>query len=195
MVVVCGWSNRNWKEPFNTQGVNFFSSDQVDANRKALKLKSRINAYLYTLCYRAHTTGVGVVRPMVLEFPEDKSAWDGENNIYVKHQFMCGPWVLVAPVYEQNALSRELYIPKGTWTNYWTGETYDGANTISVSCGNYTLPLLVREGAIIPMYPELKVVLVWDGCDKTRNLTSNGCYLIQLESEGKRAVKKMVIGK
>jgi hypothetical protein len=71
---------------------------------------------------------------------------------------MSGPFVLVAPVYEQGATSRSLYLPAGKWTNYWTGEKYEsGPDTISVACGNYTLPLLVKEGAILPMYDEIRI--------------------------------------
>lgn len=159
MMVIGGWSNRDYKEPFNSMGnTSFFTAAQVEANRKALKLRSRLNAYFYSLCYTAHTTGVGMARPMVLEFPEDKGTWDGVNNTYVKHQFMSGPYVLVAPVYEQSATSRDLYLPEGKWTNYWTGQRYQsGPDTISVSCANLALPLLVREGAILPMYNDIEV--------------------------------------
>ncbi len=161
MMVIGGWSDRKYKEPFNSKGnTSFFNSAEVEANKKALKLRSRLNAYFYSLCHIAHTTGVGMARPMVLEFPEDRGTWDGVNNIYVKHQFMSGPFVLVAPVYEQSATTRQVYLPKGRWTNYWTGEVYTttgAADTIGVSCGNLTLPLIVKEGAILPMYDEVRI--------------------------------------
>ena len=87
MMVIGGWSNRDYKEPFNSAGVNFFNTEQVAANKMALKLRSRLNPYFYTLCYTAHTTGVGMCRPLVLEFPEDQETWDGANNTFIKHLF------------------------------------------------------------------------------------------------------------
>jgi alpha-glucosidase (family GH31 glycosyl hydrolase) len=69
---------------------------------------------------------------------------------------MFGPAFLVAPVTDQGATSREVYLPVGTdWYNYWTNERLHGGQTVQVSAPIDTLPLFVRAGSIIPMGTEV----------------------------------------
>ena len=114
-------------------------------------------AYLYTYSHEAYNTGVPVLRACVLEFPEDLKTREesGENGV-TKHQFMCGKWLMIAPVYE-TAETREwsFYLPHGKWTDFFTGIEYDGGKTITgYDVSDYKFPVLVREGGIIPIYPE-----------------------------------------
>ncbi len=120
--------------------------------RNYLKLKMRLTPYLYSYCHEAYETGVPTVRAMVLEFPNDSKTWGTETQ----YQFMSGEWFLVAPVYENSTTRNGIYLPKGNWIDYWDGTTYTGPTTLN----NYKtpvdkLPLLVKEGAIIPMYPPM----------------------------------------
>lgn len=140
-----GWA-KHGKQPY-VHGEPYTS-----INRKYLKLKMRLTPYMYTNSRIANTTGVPTVRGMVLEFPQDKKTWGTETE----YQFMSGKNFLVAPVYEDTSKRSNIYLPKGTWTDYWNGKTYEGPQTIN----NYDapfdkLPLFVREGAIIPMWPEM----------------------------------------
>jgi alpha-D-xyloside xylohydrolase len=65
---------------------------------------------------------------------------------------MFGPAFLVAPVTEQGATSRAVYLPAGTaWYNYWTSERFDGGRTITVNAPIDTIPLFVRAGSILPL--------------------------------------------
>ncbi|MGW2873049.1 glycoside hydrolase family 31 protein [Kitasatospora sp. NPDC001225] len=131
-------------------------------NRKYLQLKERLLPYMYTLSAEAARTGVGAVRPLALEYPHDPNAL-GPNATY---EFLAGPDFLVAPVYSDTAVRDGIYLPEGTWTDYWTGRTYQGPTTVNgYSAPLDTLPLFVRGGAIVPMWP--KGTLSWENRDRS----------------------------
>ena len=69
---------------------------------------------------------------------------------------MCGEWFLVAPVYKDESVKEwSLYLPKGEWTDFFTGQKYEGGALLNgYDVSNYKMPGFVREGGIIPMYPE-----------------------------------------
>eukprot|EP00049_Salpingoeca_infusionum_P025939 m.22768 g.22768 ORF g.22768 m.22768 type:complete len:946 (-) comp8417_c0_seq1:151-2988(-) len=120
-------------------------------SRNALKLKARLIPYFYTNSYIAHTTGMPPTRPLLLHYPSDKTTWDNTTQ----HQFMAGDFFLVAPIYNDTNM-RDIYIPQDEFIDYWTGARYQGPQTIR----NYpapldTIPVFVKAGAIIPMWPEL----------------------------------------
>ncbi|MEV6104954.1 TIM-barrel domain-containing protein [Streptomyces sp. NPDC051940] len=120
-------------------------------NRKYLQLKERLLPYMYTLSAQAAKTGVGAVRPLWLEYPDDPATL-GPN---AKYEFLTGEDFLVAPVYQDSETRDGIYLPKGTWTDYWTGKTYQGPTTVNgYHAPLDTLPLFVRGGAIVPMWPE-----------------------------------------
>ncbi|MEG0774182.1 discoidin domain-containing protein [Clostridium sp.] len=144
LINMSGWSERDkqpwvWGEPYTS------------INRKYLKLRQRLTPYLYSYGNEAYETGAPIVRGMVWEFPKDNFA----KTKNTQYQFMCGKWFLVAPVYEDKEVRDDIYLPQGRWIDYWSGKQYEGGRVINnYSAHLDTLPLLVRAGAIIPMYPE-----------------------------------------
>jgi len=150
MMIIDNWSrDKHEKKPFS------YGDPYTIHTRKALKMKSRLMPYLYTYCYEANQTGLPVQRAMVLEFPEDQNTRREEGGrARTKYQFMSGEWLLVAPVY-QDTSRWSFYLPKGTWTDFESGAVYQGGKTVeNYDVSNFKLPVLVREGAILPMYPE-----------------------------------------
>jgi alpha-glucosidase (family GH31 glycosyl hydrolase) len=130
-----------------------FGEPFTSINRKYLKLKQRMTPYMYTLCNEAHETGIPAVRGMLLEFPKDTLTWGEEKT---KYQYMLGKFLLVAPVYKSEGKRDGIYFPEGKWFDYWSGEAINGGQTLN----NYPapldkLPLFVRGGAIIPLYPQM----------------------------------------
>lgn len=120
-------------------------------NRKYLQLKERLLPYMYTLSRQAADTGVGAVRPLWLEYPDDPGSLGADAT----YEFLSGPDFLVAPVYQDTDTRDGIHLPKGTWTDYWTGRTYQGPTTVNgYHAPLDTLPLFVREGAIVPMWPK-----------------------------------------
>jgi alpha-glucosidase/alpha-D-xyloside xylohydrolase len=136
---------------------------------KYLKLRHQLLPYTYSLAYRSYQTGAPYMRALFMDFPGDPKAAN------IPDEYMYGPALLVAPVSEQGATSRDVYLPAGAdWYNYWTKERYHGGQSITVNAPIDTLPLFVRAGSILPLGPpaanaELKQVIakiqVWPGAD------------------------------
>ncbi len=83
-----------------------------------------------------------VMRPLLLGFPEDERCWE------VGDQFMFGPDLLVAPVLEQHASERTVYLPAGTgWTEVWTRAHEPGGATVTANAPLERIPLFLRDGA------------------------------------------------
>ena len=139
-------------------------------SRMYLKLKAQMMPYTYTNAYAAANidtgngdTGLPMVRAMFLEFPED----DYAASKAMQYQYMYGPSLLVAPVYQDTAADDEgndirnnIYLPNDDgeetiWIDYFTGEQYQGGQAINgYDAPLWKLPLFVKNGAIIPMYEE-----------------------------------------
>jgi alpha-D-xyloside xylohydrolase len=113
---------------------------------KYLRLRYQLMPYIYSLGYNTWVTGAPFMRALPLDFPGDPRVTD------IRDEYMFGPAFLVAPVTQQGATSREVYLPAGTdWYNYWTNERVKGGQTITVQAPIETLPLFVRAGSIVPL--------------------------------------------
>jgi alpha-D-xyloside xylohydrolase len=113
---------------------------------KYLRLRYQLMPYIYSLGYKTWQTGAPFMRALPLDFPNDPKVAD------LRDEYMFGPAFLVAPVTEQGATSRQVYLPAGTdWYNYWTNERVKGGQTITVAAPIDTIPLFVRAGSIVPL--------------------------------------------
>lgn len=117
--------------------------------RKFTQLKCRLMPYLYSEAMRAAKNGwPASVRAMALEFPEDRTAWMCDA------QFMLGSSVLVAPVFDEEG-DVEFYLPEGAWTSFWDEEeVLHGPRWVKQSHDFTTLPMFVREGAVLVLGQE-----------------------------------------
>jgi alpha-D-xyloside xylohydrolase len=130
----------------NTNEVWSYGKEAEPILEKYLKLRYKLMPYIYSLGYQSWLTGAPYMRALPLDFPNDPKVAD------LRDEYMFGPAFLVAPVTEQGATSREVYLPAGTdWYNYWTNERVKGGQTITVSAPIDTLPLFVRAGSILPL--------------------------------------------
>lgn len=112
---------------------------------KYLKLRYQLLPYNYSLGHRVYETGAPFMRALFMDFPNDPKVAD------LGDEYMFGPAFLVAPVTEQGATARDVYLPVGTdWYNFWTNERFYGGQTVRVSAPIDTLPLFVRAGSIVP---------------------------------------------
>ncbi len=145
---------------------NFINKDGVDVPFyetivKYIRLRYRLLPYVYSMGYRAHSEAYIMMRSLVLDFANDNKA------SLCTDEYMFGDAFLVAPVCEpmyyapnavkidKNEYTRVVYLPKGCgWYDFWTGKYYDGGQEISAEADIETLPLMVREGSIIPMAEE-----------------------------------------
>lgn len=113
---------------------------------KYLKLRYQLLPYTYSAAYRSYQTGAPYMRALFMDFPQDPKVAN------IPDEYMYGPAFLVAPVTEQGATHRSVYLPAGCdWYNYWTNQRYHGGQTIDVDAPIDTLPLFVKAGSIVPL--------------------------------------------
>jgi alpha-glucosidase (family GH31 glycosyl hydrolase) len=115
--------------------------------RKYLELRYRMLPYLYSAVRECATTGMPIMRALWLHFPDDPKA------VQCGDEYLWGRNVLVAPVVEKGATARRIYLPRGGWYDYWTGERIEGGREISRPVDLETMPLFVRAGSILPLGP------------------------------------------
>jgi hypothetical protein len=115
--------------------------------RKYLELRYRLLPYTYSAAKECTETGLPMIRALWLHYPDDSTA------VACGDQFLWGRDILVSPVVEKGAASRQLYLPPGQWFDFWSGERIDGGRAIVREVDLETMPLHVRAGAIIPMDP------------------------------------------
>ena len=122
-------------------------------NRWYLKLKSELMPYAYSIAREA-VDGLPMIRAMFLEYP-NRYTW-GKSTQY---QYLYGPYFLVAPIYqatradeEGNDVRNGIYLPEGTWIDYFNGDRYEGGRIINnYDAPLWKLPVFVKSGAIIPL--------------------------------------------
>ena len=120
-----------------------FDDEAVDVAREFTKLKMRLMPYLAAAAEQAHTDGTPMMRPMVLEFPGDRSGYDADT------QYMLGEALLVAPVFTADG-TVEYYVPEGEWTSLLDGSVQDGRRWVTETHGYDSVPLRVRPGTVLP---------------------------------------------
>lgn len=130
----------------NTVTEPWMYSGCKDYIRDAIKLRYRLSPYLYSLMERAHETGLPIMEPMC-------SAFQGDTGCYEEGvDFMFGDSLLVANVVEKGAKTRRVYLPAGeTFYDFYTREAYEGGQTVELPVDLGSIPLFIRENALIPM--------------------------------------------
>ncbi|MBQ8597572.1 MAG: alpha-xylosidase [Lachnospiraceae bacterium] len=147
-----------------------YDEEAVDVVRFFTKLKAQLMPYLYKTAIDTSKSGVPTMRSMVLEYTEDKTCH------YVDKQYMLGDNLLVAPIFNEDSMA-EYYLPKGTWTNFLTGEVVEGGSWINERHSYLSIPLMVKENSIVtlgatdmrPDYDygdgaEIRIYTLKDGC-------------------------------
>ncbi|MDE6387888.1 MAG: alpha-xylosidase [Lachnospiraceae bacterium] len=119
-----------------------YDEEAVDVVRTFTRLKAALMPYLYKTSIDTSRSGIPTMRSMVLEFTEDK------NCCYLDKQYMLGDNLLVAPIFNEESIG-SFYLPKGTWTDFFTGETFDGGVWIEKEYDYLHLPLMVRANSIV----------------------------------------------
>jgi len=129
----------------------YFGEKAVEVVREFAKLRYRLLPYIYSLAEEAAETGMPVVRPLALEYPDDPVA------ATVDYEYLLGPDLLVVPL--MNAEGRALvYLPEGEWRDWWTGDVRSGPVHFRLDVPIERLPLYARASAVIPMGPEMDYV-------------------------------------
>ncbi|MFE1382536.1 TIM-barrel domain-containing protein [Streptomyces sp. NPDC058740] len=151
-MTMSGWGPTNPEAGYQDKQPWRFSDPYLSINRKYLKLKMRMMPYFYSMSRVAAETGTPTLRAMVLEYPNDPVARGNQTS----GQFMSGDALLVAPVVTDTTKRDGIYLPAGTWTDYWSGRTYSGPGWLNgYDAPLDRLPLFVKGGGIVPMWPQM----------------------------------------
>ena len=115
--------------------------------KKYLELRYQLMPYIYAAVKETCETGLPMIRALWLHYPDDPQA------VARGDEYLFGRDLLVAPVVEKGATTRTLYLPRGTWYDFWTQEKHEGGREITRNVDLGTIPVYVRAGAVLPLGP------------------------------------------
>ncbi|MCS7350763.1 glycoside hydrolase family 31 protein [Thermoflexus sp.] len=122
-----------------------FGEPALSILREFLELRVRLLPYLYTLAWEAAQTGAPLVRPLFWGNEDDASLGEIEDA------FLLGPALLVAPVVEEGARARKVFLPSGEWYDFWEDRRLAGPGFIEAEAPLERIPVFVRAGSVLPM--------------------------------------------
>jgi alpha-glucosidase len=121
--------------------------EQEAIRKRYVELRYRLLPFIYTAMEETSRTGVPLMEPLFLEYPDEQGLY-GED-----HEFLFGRDFLVAPVTTERVDAQDVHLPPGDWYDFWTSERHSSKDQISLHPGLAETPLYVRAGAIVPMQP------------------------------------------
>jgi alpha-glucosidase len=124
-----------------------FGEQATDISRQYLELRYQLLPYLYTAFYEYTTYGTPIIKPLAYVAQTDVET---HNRV---DEFIVGNDLLVCPILESNTKGRYLYLPEGEWMYWWTDQLYAGQKEMWIDCNLEQIPLFVRSGAVVPMFP------------------------------------------
>jgi len=145
------YSGDPWKSDiYNLTGgpneVWSFGEEAYKIIKDLLFLRERIKPYILEQMKKAHEEGIPVIRPLFFDFPNDKTTYN------IDDEYMFGPSILVAPVVDEGARSRKVYLPEGAkWTNVNDDKTYEGGKWIDCEAPLDVIPVFLKDDAKIPI--------------------------------------------
>lgn len=133
-----GGQGNNERSPWNME-ESYDAPGFMDEMRFWHKLHERLRPYLWETAQACVRDGKPFMRPLVYEWPEDERVWNIED------EYLLGEDLLVAPLLEENARSRRVYLPAGVWFDFFDGTKYEGGQTVTAG-GKGRLPVFTRNG-------------------------------------------------
>ena len=149
-----------------------FGTEITDIVRKFIEIRYQLLPYLYTMFYKYSKEQKPMLQSLVLFDQEDV------QTHFRTDEFIFGEQILVCPIQEQNAQGRRMYIPRGKWYDFWTDEVTQGGKERWVAADLDSVPIFIKEGAIIPKYPVQQYV----GEVKIEELVLDTYFMIGTES-------------
>jgi alpha-D-xyloside xylohydrolase len=140
-VMQVGTSSNNVAWEFSPE--TGFDEEMLAYYRTYTRLHLRLFPYEQTYAEKIQEDGRPIMRALGLAYPE--------LGAHPNDTYMFGDYLLVAPVVERGKTSREVMLPEGRWVDFWSGEAYDGGQTIMVDAPLGKLPLFLMAGGIVPM--------------------------------------------
>jgi alpha-glucosidase len=126
--------------------------EQEAIRRRYIELRYRLLPYIYTGVEETSRTGIPLMRPVFLEYPQDERFYTEQDTAFLP-EYLFGRDLLIAPRVTEMLDPLEIDLPPGSWYDYWTGAMLPGGGDIKVTPALDMVPLYVRGGAIIPQQP------------------------------------------
>lgn len=126
-----------------------YGQEALRISRAYIRLRYRLLPYIYAQSVNSCESSLPFIRPMVLEFQEDRNSWD------IDSQYLFGSDLMVSPVLEDRE-QVEIYFPKGTWYDLYTGESFVGPGWQRLDSPLWKIPVFCRQKAIIPLTGSLQ---------------------------------------
>ncbi len=146
VAMVFGMDHPGYKEPWN------YGDEALRNFKKYDSLRYRLLPYIYSNAYTLYKTGMPLMRALVLEYQDDENVYD------IADQYLFGNNMMICPVTTKGAQTRSIYLPDGSWFDYWTGKQYTGKRYIHVVTPTDQLPIFVKGGSILPMQPAMNYI-------------------------------------
>lgn len=132
------------KEPWK------YRADVYNSAKRWLRFRHRLIPYIFSMNYRNHKEGIALCEPMYYSYPNDKNAYN------VPNEYMFGSELIVCPITspqnkEMSLGSVKAWIPDGRYTDIFTNQKYSGSQMVTLNRELYTIPVLAKEGAVIPL--------------------------------------------
>jgi len=153
------------KEPWKYRQDVYFSAKQW------LRFRHKLIPYVFSMDHRCHNDGIVLCEPMYYSYPYDKNAYNYPNQYMFGSELMICP--ITSPQNKENGMgSVEAWIPEGEYTDIFTGQKYNGSQIITLNRELYSIPVLAKAGAVIPLSadkgnscenPEILEVWVYKG--------------------------------
>ena len=125
------------------------------AAAEAIRLRYQLFPYIYAYEFQRRQAGVGLVRPLLFDWPSDANVRDDIDA------WLFGDYLLVSPVVEPGQTAKDIYLPPGRWIDYFSGQVVQGGSTVhrAVDAKDWSdIPLYIRDGAIIPTQPAMNYI-------------------------------------
>ena len=130
-----------------------FGEEAEKIAKQSIELKYQLHPYIYTYAREAYDTGLPIMRPLLLEYSGDEETYNLDGL------FLFGEELLIAPVVEEGATTKRVYLPKGSWRDYNDPtQSFSGGGYIEYEAPLEIIPMFVKEGAIIPKMPVMPYI-------------------------------------
>lgn len=123
-----------------------------DICRKFFQIRMSLLPYLYAAFSKYHFQGIPPFRALVMDYPNDPKTY------HIDNQYIMGDSILVAPMVLEDGQAREVYLPKGTWYDFWTNKAYQGGLTYDITAQVDRIPVFVKYGSLIPYAKPIQAV-------------------------------------
>lgn len=115
-----------------------------------MRLRHQLIPYIYTMNARTHKEGRALCEPLYYECPDEKDTYICKNGYKFGTELLVCPVISKLDAHSKTAIT-EVYLPKGRWTNLFTGRIYEGGKTVYVSSQLHEAPVFLKAGAIVPL--------------------------------------------